>query len=43
MKLIPGVVENGLFLGIADVAIIAGPDGVTLIGAEEGDEVIAIE
>ena len=43
MKLIPGVVENGLFIGIADIAVIAGPDGVTLIGAEEGDEVIAIE
>ena len=28
LKLIPGVVENGLFLGIADLAIIAGPGGV---------------
>ena len=43
LKLIPGVVENGLFIGIADLAIIAGADGVTLIGSEEGDEVIAIE
>lgn len=43
LKLIPGVVENGLFIGIADLAVIAGPDGVTLIGSEEGDEVIAIE
>jgi ribose 5-phosphate isomerase A len=43
LKLIPGVVENGLFIGIADLAVIAGADGVTLIGAEEGDEVIRIE
>ena len=43
LKLIPGVVENGLFIGIADLAIIAGADGVKLIGSEEGDEVIAIE
>jgi ribose 5-phosphate isomerase A len=31
LKGVPGVVENGLFLGIADVAVIAGPDGVTVI------------
>lgn len=31
LKLIPGVVENGMFLGIADAAIIAGPDGVEVI------------
>jgi ribose 5-phosphate isomerase A len=29
LKRVPGVVENGLFLGIADMAIVAGPDGVT--------------
>ena len=28
---VPGVVENGLFLGIADVAIIAGPQGITTL------------
>ena len=28
---VPGVVENGLFLGIADVAIIAGQDGITTL------------
>jgi ribose 5-phosphate isomerase A len=33
LKFIPGVVENGLFLGIADVAIIGGPDGVSVIEA----------
>ena len=31
--MIPGVVETGLFLGIADAAIIAGSDGVQLIEA----------
>jgi ribose 5-phosphate isomerase A len=31
LKGVPGVVENGLFLGIADAAIIAGPDGITTI------------
>lgn len=31
---IPGVVEHGLFVGIADMAIVAGPDGVELIAAE---------
>jgi ribose 5-phosphate isomerase A len=31
LKRVPGVLENGLFLGIADVAVIAGPDGVVVI------------
>ena len=35
LKLIPGVVENGLFLGIAWKAIIAGPNGVTEIDSAE--------
>ena len=35
LKLIPGVVENGLFLGIAWKAIIAGPKGVTEIDSAE--------
>ena len=30
---IPGVVEHGLFIGLADTAIVAGPDGVNLITA----------
>jgi ribose 5-phosphate isomerase A len=30
---IPGVVEHGLFLGLADLALIASPDGVTEIEA----------
>jgi ribose 5-phosphate isomerase A len=41
LKRVPGVVENGLFLGIADVAIVAGPDGVVVIerprSAQEDD------
>ena len=28
LKMIPGVVENGLFLGMAERAIIVGPDGI---------------
>jgi ribose 5-phosphate isomerase A len=35
LKLVPGVVESGLFLGIADAAIVAGPDGVTLLERDE--------
>ena len=31
LKRVPGVVENGLFLGIADVAIVAGPEGVAVM------------
>lgn len=31
LKLIPGVVENGLFIGIADFAIVAGPGGVEVL------------
>ena len=30
---IPGVVEHGLFIGLADVAIVAGADGVTTLRA----------
>lgn len=35
LKLVPGVVEHGLFLGIADAAIVAGPDGVVLLERDE--------
>ena len=31
LKRVPGVVEHGLFLGLADMAIVAGPDGVKAI------------
>ncbi len=33
LKMVPGVVENGLFIGIADVAIVAAADGVKVIEA----------
>lgn len=35
LKRVPGVVENGLFLGIADLAIVAGPDGVIEIERDQ--------
>jgi ribose 5-phosphate isomerase A len=31
LKRVPGVVENGLFLGIANAAVVAGPDGVVVL------------
>jgi ribose 5-phosphate isomerase A len=37
LRLVPGVVETGLFLGIADAAIVAGPDGVAVL-ERDGDE-----
>jgi ribose 5-phosphate isomerase A len=33
LEMIPGVVEHGLFIGIADTAILAGPDGIETIEA----------
>ena len=38
LKLVPGVVENGLFLGIADMAIIAGPGGIVTLDRDSPDE-----
>ena len=35
---IPGVVEHGLFIGLAKAAYVAGPSGVRLIAAETADE-----
>jgi ribose 5-phosphate isomerase A len=34
LDIIPGVVEHGLFVGIADEAIIAGPGGLTVLRAD---------
>jgi ribose 5-phosphate isomerase A len=34
LKLVPGVVETGLFLGVADAAIVAGPDGVAVLARD---------
>ena len=42
LKFIPGVVENGLFLGIADVAIIGGADGVAVLEAHYGESAEAV-
>lgn len=41
LKAIPGVVESGLFLGIADTAYVAGPSGVEEIAAEHGERAAA--
>lgn len=38
LKFIPGVVENGLFLGIADAAIIGGEEGVAVMTVDYGEE-----
>jgi ribose 5-phosphate isomerase A len=38
LKLVPGVVENGLFLGIADAAIVVGPDGVAVLDRDSRDQ-----
>ncbi len=37
LKVVPGVVENGLFLGLADAAILAGPNGIEVIEANYDD------
>lgn len=42
LKFIPGVVENGLFLGIADAAFIGGDSGVTVLSAAYGEEAEAM-
>ncbi|WP_295555154.1 ribose-5-phosphate isomerase RpiA [uncultured Hyphomicrobium sp.] len=42
LKFIPGVVENGLFLGIADAAIVGGPNGVSVIEAHYGESQEAV-
>ena len=38
LRIIPGVVEHGLFLGIADEAILAGPRGIEVLACEHVDE-----
>jgi ribose 5-phosphate isomerase A len=32
---VPGVVEHGLFIGLATTAIFAGPNGIELLGASD--------
>jgi ribose 5-phosphate isomerase A len=36
LEMIPGVIEHGLFIGIADTAIFAGPDGIEIIEDRNG-------
>lgn len=36
LNAIPGVVEHGIFLGLAHLAVVAGPQGVRSIGQEYG-------
>ncbi len=38
LRLIPGVVESGLFIGIADVGVIVGPNGVEILSDEDIDD-----
>ncbi len=38
LRLIPGVVESGLFIGIADVGVIVGPNGVEILSNEDIDD-----
>ena len=37
LEMIPGVVEHGLFLGVCDRAIIAGPGGIEVLEADTED------
>jgi ribose 5-phosphate isomerase A len=42
LRLVPGVVESGLFIGIADIGIIAGPMGIEVLTNEENEESVEI-
>lgn len=42
LKLVPGVVENGLFIGIADMAIVAGPMGVEVLSSDDDQSEIEV-
>jgi ribose 5-phosphate isomerase A len=35
LKFIPGVIENGLFLGMADLAVVAGAEGVVVLEPQD--------
>lgn len=37
LAMLPGVVDNGLFIGIAERAFIGGPDGVEVLEADYGE------
>ena len=34
LRMIPGVVETGLFIGLADLAFVAGPDGIVTLSID---------
>jgi ribose 5-phosphate isomerase A len=38
LKMVPGMVESGLFLGLADMAILAGTDGIVILEADWTEE-----
>jgi ribose 5-phosphate isomerase A len=38
LHMVPGIVETGLFLGLADAALVAGADGLRLLERDEGEE-----
>ena len=38
LPIVPGVVEHGLFLGLADAAIVAGDDGLTILEPAPQDD-----
>ncbi|MBI1386247.1 MAG: ribose-5-phosphate isomerase RpiA [Rhizobiales bacterium] len=38
LRMIPGVIEHGLFLGLADNAVIAGPNGIEVLTAPPFDD-----
>ena len=35
LDIVPGVVEHGLFIGIADEAVLAGPSGLTVLRSDD--------
>jgi ribose 5-phosphate isomerase A len=37
LDMVPGVMEHGLFIGIADEAFVAGPSGVVVLRADDSD------
>jgi ribose 5-phosphate isomerase A len=37
LDIIPGVVEHGLFIGIADEVFLAGPAGLTVLRADDAE------
>lgn len=39
LKFVPGVVENGLFLGVADIVILGGAKGINILKASYNKEV----